>query len=279
MANIQVTHGSSLNDARSESVVAINPNNPAQMVGASRKCIDISAYVFTSATVYSIDGGINWHDSAPLATPGWTGLSDPVLAWDDSGNVFFVGCPIIDPPTSVYVGIAVYKSTDKGKTWSAPNLIHASYDEKAWAAGDSSSASFHGRVYIAWNDNATGQIIRFARTLDHGITWIGTGTDPAGSILSTGTYAPQIDIAADGTIYISTISSSEIQMIISTDGGDSFQPVTSPATGITKLDALPPWKPGGWPVLPGGTFRVFTLPTACVFGPMVLVSENPLPII
>ena len=91
MPNIQVTHGSSLNDARSESILAINPNNPAQAVGASRKCIDISAYVFTVATVYSADGEITWQDSAPLATPGWEGLSDPALAWDDSGNVFLIG--------------------------------------------------------------------------------------------------------------------------------------------------------------------------------------------
>ncbi|MGF6782139.1 hypothetical protein [Paraburkholderia sp. GAS334] len=51
----------------------------------------IAAYDFTSATVYSTDAGITWHDSANLATPGWTGVSDPVLTWDDSGNVFLVG--------------------------------------------------------------------------------------------------------------------------------------------------------------------------------------------
>ena len=76
MSNIQVTHGASLNEARSESVILINPNNPEQIVGASRKCKDINAYDFTVATVYSADGGISWHDSAPLATPGWSGLSD-----------------------------------------------------------------------------------------------------------------------------------------------------------------------------------------------------------
>ena len=168
MPNIQVTHGSSLNDARSESILAINPNDPAQIVGASRKCIDISAYVFTVAAVYSADGGMTWQDSAPLATPGWEGLSDPALAWDDSGNVFLIGSAITNPPTTDYVGIAVYKSTDGGTTWSAPNLIHASYDEKAWATGDAGSASFHGRVYVVWNDNASGVILRFARTLDHG---------------------------------------------------------------------------------------------------------------
>ena len=35
MPNIQVTHGASLNDARSESIILINPNNPEQIVGAS----------------------------------------------------------------------------------------------------------------------------------------------------------------------------------------------------------------------------------------------------
>ena len=49
MSNIQVTHGTSLNDARSESVVLINPKNPQQVVGASRKCKDIAAYDFTVA--------------------------------------------------------------------------------------------------------------------------------------------------------------------------------------------------------------------------------------
>lgn len=84
MTNIQVTHGISLNDARSESVIAINPNNAQQIAGVSRKCIDISAYEFTVAAVYSTDGGITWHDSSSLAPNGWFGLSDPALAWDDS---------------------------------------------------------------------------------------------------------------------------------------------------------------------------------------------------
>jgi hypothetical protein len=133
MSNIQVTHGASLNDARSESIILINPNNPEQIVGASRKCKDISAYDFTVATVYSTDGGISWHDSAPLATPGWSGLSDPALAWDDSGNVFLVSAAIKNPPKIDYIGIAVYKSIDGGRTWSAPNLIHTS-TRNHWSA-------------------------------------------------------------------------------------------------------------------------------------------------
>jgi hypothetical protein len=271
MPNIQVTHGASLNDARSESVILINPNNPEQIVGASRKCKNLNAYDFTVATVYSTDGGIKWHDSAPLATPGWSGLSDPALAWDDSGHVFLVGAAIKNPPTIDYVGIAVYKSTDGGQTWSAPNLIHtSSEDEKPWAAGDSGSVSFHGRVYLVWDD---GTDLRFARTLDHGNTWIGAGSQPAGSILDNNSFSPEINVAANGDIYLVWISGNEIKMLVSTDGGDSFHPEKSPATGITRLESsLPPWKPHGWPVFPGGTFRVFTVPTACVFDKTVVVA-------
>jgi hypothetical protein len=276
VSNIQVTQGASLNDARSESIILINPNHPEQIVGASRKCKDISAYDFTVATVYSTDGGITWHDSAPLATPGWSGLSDPALAWDDSGNVFLVGAAIKNPPQIDYVGIAVYKSSDGGQTWSGPNLIHtSSEDEKPWAVGDSGSVSFHGRVYIVWDD---GTELRFARTLDRGDTWVGAGAGvtPPGTVLVNGSFAPEINVAANGDIYIvrsASYAGSEIKMIVSKDGGDSFHAVASPATGITTLEAsLPPWKPNGWPVFPGGTFRVFTLPTACVSGQTVVVA-------
>ena len=273
LSNIQITHGTTLNDARSESVVLINPNNFDQIVAASRKCKDISAYDFTVATVYSTDAGITWHDSAPLVTPGWSGVSDPALAWDDSGNVFLVGAAIKNPPKIDYVGIVAYKSTDGGRNWSAPNLIHTSAgDEKPWAAGDTGSVSFRGRIYVVWDD---GTDLRFARTLGYGKTWRGAGTDSVGSVLAPNSFSPEINVDDNGDVYIVTSAwaGSEIKMIVSTDGGDSFHPAASPATGIKTLEtSLPPWKPHGWPVLPGGTFRVFTLPTACVFGRTVAVA-------
>ena len=225
------------------------------------------------ATVYSTDGGDSWHDSEPLPTPGWTGLSDPALAWDDAGNIFLVGAAITNPPKIDYLAIAAYKSTDGGRSWSAPSVIHASpNDEKAWAAGDGWSASYRGRVYVAWADSGN---LRFARTLDHGSTWIGTGVDPAGSAIGSGAFSPAIAVAASGDVYIANTpyAGHEIKLLVSSDGGDSFHAVTSPATGITTLEAsLPPWKPNGWPVIPGGTFRVFTIPTICVVGTTVVVA-------
>jgi len=272
MSNIQITHDANLNNARSESSVVINPNNPQQIVAGSKKFINITNYDFTLATAYSADGGQTWADSTELdITPtGWFGISDPALAWDDSGNVFLVALPLKEPPPhprSLTVGIAVYKSTDGGRTWGPPQLIHTSNpnDDKQWAAGDSNRASpFGGQVYAVWDD---GSAMRFARTKDHGATWVGAGTvvTPVGTVLVNGSFSPEINVAANGHIYIVWISGSQINMIVSTDGGDSFQPVVSPATGAATL--------GGFgPQFPGETFRVLTVPTACVFGQTIVVA-------
>ncbi|MBZ5538781.1 MAG: hypothetical protein LAO31_22780 [Acidobacteriia bacterium] len=253
MSNIQVTHDTDLNNARSESSIAINPQNPQQIVAGSKKFKNITSYDFTLATAWSSDGGMTWTESAEIPIPGWEGISDPALAWDDSGNVYLAALPFSKVPAEPNrVGIAVYKSTDGGKTWSKPNLIHASGgDDKQWAAGDGNPASpFRGRIYAAWDD---GSSMRFARTLDHGNTWIGTGAGPAGSILANDSFAPEINVAADGSVYIVWAAGNEIKMIVSTDGGNSFHPAASPAKGVTTLPAL----------LPNGSFRVHTLPTAC----------------
>ncbi len=266
MPNIQVTHDTSLNNARSESSIVINPNNPMQIVCGSKKFKDIHNYDFTLATAYSADGGLSWHDSAALAMPSFSLLTDPALAWDDVGNVFLVGLSGNNPPIFNTIGIEIYKSTDGGQSWSAPNRIHTSSgDDKQWAAGDGNPASpFHGRVYAVWDD---GSDMRFARTMDQGATWVGTGAGvtPAGTVLVNDSFSPEINVAANGDIYIVWISGSQIKMIVSTDGGDSFHPVTSPATGVTTLGALGPH-------FPGETFRVLTLPTACVSGQTVVAA-------
>ena len=261
--NIQVTHDLSINNARSESTIAINPNNPQQIVGASKKFKNIKTYDFTLATAFSTDGGQTWKDSADLALlSDWTGISDPSLTWDDAGNVFLAALPFNNPPGGVRIGMAIYKSTDGGKTWSRPNLIHtSSIDDKQWTAGDGNRESrFHGRVYAVW-DGPGG--LCFARTLDHGATWIGTGSSPAGNSIFAMSFSPEVNVAADGTVYVIFQVGAEIKMLKSTNGGNSFQATASPATGIGVF---------GITRFPGGIFRVLTVPTACVLGSTVIVA-------
>src|SRR5260370_33234275 len=124
MQNVQVTYDTSTNNARSESSIAINPNNPNQIVAASKKFANIHTYDFTLATEYSTDGGQTWYASPALALPaGATVMTDPTLAWDDSNNVFLVGLTGHTPPTWNTIGIVIYKPSDGGASWSAPNPI------------------------------------------------------------------------------------------------------------------------------------------------------------
>ena len=276
MPNIQVTHDSDINNARSESSLVINPNNPSQVVAASKKFNNIHTYDFTLAAEYSADGGLTWHDSAAFALPaGATVMTDPTLAWDDSGNVFLVGLVGNNPPTWNTIGIAIYKSTDGGQTWSAPNLIHSSTaDDKQWVAGDTNPASpHHGNVYAAWDDSGG---IDFARTKNHGTSWIGAGTGASPPITATftdGCQYPEINVSADGTIYVASISisGSDIHLHVSADGGDTWSARPHPATGITSLGAALPHA-GGFPIFPSGNFRVITDPTACASGSTVTVA-------
>jgi hypothetical protein len=272
MSNIQVSHDLDPSNARSESAVLINPNNPQQIVASSKKFRNLHTYDFTLATAYSSDGGKTWSDSSDLAfPPGTTVMTDPTLAWDDAGNVFLLGLVGNNPPTFDTLGMAFYKSTDGGKTWGAPNLIHTSVnDDKQWTVGDANPGSpFHGRIYGVWDD---GSQMRFARSLDHGGTWIGMGTNSvAATSLTSDSFSPEINVAANGDIYIVWIAGTTIKMLVSTDGGDSFHLVTPPATGVTTLSASL-GTVHGWSVFPGGNFRVLTVPTACVIGDTVVVA-------
>ncbi|MBW8837922.1 MAG: exo-alpha-sialidase, partial [Burkholderia sp.] len=82
---------------------------------------------------------------------------------------------------------------------------------------------------------------------------------------------PEITVAPDGTIYLAALWEFEVRLLISTDGGDTFNRTTDPATGITELG--PPLSDArGFPVFPGGNFRVLTDPTCCAFGNTVVVA-------
>ena len=61
------------------------------------------------------------------------------------------------------------------------------------------------------------------------------------------------------------------QVLVSTDGGDSFTQATNAATGIVNAGVFLPFT-GGFPHFPGATFRVVTAPTACVFGTTLTVA-------
>jgi len=265
--NRRVTCDASPANARSESAIAVNPLDAYNLVGASKRFTNPATYAFSLAAYATFDGGQSWTEAPPLVLlGGWAGTSDPAVAWDNAGNAYLVALPFGPGVSTPIFGIAVYKSTDGGRSWGPPTLIHSSSgDDKQWATGDTSPASPHyGNVYAAWDD---GTQLRFARTTDHGVTWRGTGAGvtPAGSVLASDSFSPEISVAADGTIYIVYLngqSGSQIKYVKSTDGGDTFSAPAIAASGVTSIRGSFP-EAGGFPHFPGATFRVLTLATGC----------------
>jgi len=263
--DVQVTK-SFLGQPRSESVVVANPRNPHHLICTSKKFTEPGRYHGTISTSFSLDGGKTWKESQPALESGWDGMTDPDLAFDAAGNAYLIVEPLSYPAGEYNtIGIYVYKSTDGGATWRKPAMLHHdSHDDKMWIEADTSAVSpFFGRVYAVWAANTP---LRFARSLDRGVTWDGVGGSSSGSDVGVSScYAPALAIGDDGTIHVTfhLQGSSEIRYTRSTDGGDTFSPPVAVVTGIVDLFAALP-KPFYYPQFPGGTFRVLTVVTSCV---------------
>jgi hypothetical protein len=281
--NRRVTYSKSPKNARSESSIAINPRNPYNMVAASKRFTDPTKYEFSLAVYTTFDGGETWQETADLKIPSeWksSGTSDPALAWDVSQDgqdiVYLVALPFTPDPGPI-IGIAVYQSTDGGRTWNPPKLIHKSVDpdhgredDKQWAVGDNNSFSpYFGNAYAVWDDGpgVGNSKLAFARTVDHGKTWIGLKDQKAGSdipgVEDSGAAEPSV--ASDGTLYVVWLGNNDrdVKFVKSIDGGDSFTDPTVVAKGIVPLSYPYIEITHGWSHFPGATFRMGTYCTGC----------------
>jgi hypothetical protein len=267
-------------NSRSESCVAINPKNSKNMIGASKRFIDPAIYLFKFGVIYTFDGGDTWKESELPMRAEWDAMTDPTVAFDDFGNAFLVGEPnrfnrdqVGNPPHDLTgLGMVVYRSTNGGVTWEQPRqLTTDTLDDKQWVVCDNNPGSpFYGNVYVAW---AASEPLKFARSTDHGITWVGKGSEAPGSNLDPLAFAPELSVSSNGTLHIlwHVDGSSEIKYLRSTDGGASFEPVKTVVTGITSLRGHLP-ETARWPHFDHGRFRVITLVTDCIASDAVLIA-------
>ncbi len=251
------------NQSRSESAVAIDVQQPDRIVGASKKFTEPANYRFGVAPVYTADSGVTWHESTLPMKQGWDGMTDPTVAFDAFGNAFLVGEPLKFGTGLTGLGMVVYRSTDGGKTWEQPKTLTVdTEDDKQWVQCDNNPSSPHfGNVYVVFGANGP---LRFSRSLDHGNTWKGKGSDPPGTDLVESAFAPDIAISPDGTLHLfwHPDGEADIRYLRSTDGGETFEPVKVVAQGISSLrNHLP--EQDGWTHFEHGKFRVITIVTSC----------------
>jgi len=182
------------------------------------------AFSFRGDAIFSrtTDGGRTWEPAraifAPLKLQATIGhqivvrpsgeLIDLFTLFQGSGN---------NPPSA---SLAMMRSTDKGATWSAPQVIHkirfiGAFDPDTGrpirAEGlvpEVAVDPHNGNLYATWQDTRFSGVdqIAFSRSTDGGDTWSDpikvSQTPPSGDPGNEQAWVPAVHAAADGTIAV-----------------------------------------------------------------------------
>ncbi len=218
----------------SEPAIAVNPQDPRQVVGAAQRW-----------AAYSGDGGLSF-TPVKVVADGSPSLGDVSLAFDHRGQVFLSYLAIQKNGLQGYWGhgpgangIYVIRSPDGGRSWepSPVGIKVWSGDEpdvkledmpRIWADTGAKSP-YRGHLYVAWIEwQLTQSVILYSRSTDGGRSWsaplristrAGLPRDDNGAVVGPiGTVAP------DGTQYVVWNEGLNITLAVSRDGGRSFSP-------------------------------------------------------
>lgn len=217
-ANINITN---LDERNSESFIAVDYSNPQFLVAGANNISGSGR----QKQFRSSDGGATWNSTElPLAT-GSAFNSDPAVAWTTDGTAWSATLGINNLGTSVQV--QVYKSADRGATWSFVKTISTGNNndkELMWI--DTHSTSPHkDNIYVAWDVPGGG--MRFARSTDKGATW-----SAVTNLSSDSAIGAHLATGPAGELYVAwpDVASREIRIRKSTDGGVTFASMKKIAT-------------------------------------------------
>jgi hypothetical protein len=166
---------------QSETFVAIDPSRPSILAGGSNEIFRLPMRGYFSSDAGRTWGGVD----LPLPPAKGNGIdfgSDPSLAFDSRGNVFYGYIVVFfgngNGINGTAVGVA--RSSDGGRTYPQFTLFSQEggsghFNDKPIITADSNPASpFRDNVYIAWDAAAggsTGGGVRVARSVDHGASF------------------------------------------------------------------------------------------------------------
>lgn len=203
--------------AEVEPSVAVNPTNPANVVGVWQQDRSSTGGARGVATAVSRDGGVTWTRSAAPPFSRCAGgnadnhgdyarASDPWVSFGADGTAWQIALglngawPLPDSSNAILVS----RSIDGGANWSPPTVLirdTGSYlNDKESITADPHDSRY---VYAVWDrlDTAGSGPTYFARTTDGGASW-----EPARPIYDPGNTAQTINnqlvVLADGTLVV-----------------------------------------------------------------------------
>src|SRR2546426_3600572 len=202
-------------------------------------------------------------DNSPqgLASPlhgVFLATSDPVLAFDRSGNVYYVGITAAATFTSnsgfnLFVAKFINDGADYAFTSLLPRSLYNLAD-KPWITVDTSGGPRDGTIYVTYDTfslsgGATGSGVALIRSTDGGVTY----SSPRLAIRQG--FASGVAVDAQGRVFVSSLTpgfsrkSSNIAVAVSSDRGLTFH------GHEIATSASPAPSP-----LPGNSFRYFLVP-------------------
>ena len=244
---------------QSETSIAINRSDPSQIVGGSNEifCLPMRGYFSTQGGKSGSWHGVNLPLPPPITTNGQDFGSDPGVAWDALGNVYYSYIVVFfNRSFSSIQGteMAVARSSDHGQTWTATyfnqNSGTGKFNDKPMITVDTNPSSPHfNTVYVAWDNASFNQgkssnndVVLVSSSSDHGVTF----SSPVVASPSGGGQAAVIGadpfVGPDGTLYVAWTDAINpaIRVAASGDGGQSFGATHLVAGTLATFETLPP---------------------------------------
>jgi hypothetical protein len=173
-------------DAANEPSIAVDPTAPNRLVIGWRQFDTISSNFRQAGWGYSHDGGRTW--AFPGVIEPGIFRSDPVLEVDTEG-VFYYNSLTINP-----YRCDVFRSFDAGQTWDDGAFAYGG--DKQWFVIDRTDSPGRNHIYMDWSAGGDTGNRKFTRSTNRG-DWFENPIE-----LPLQAYWGQLDVAADGTLYI-----------------------------------------------------------------------------
>lgn len=235
---------------QSETFITLNPNSASTMAAGSNEIFRLPMRGY-----FSTDGGASWGGvDLPLPPPIGNGIdfgSDPTLAFDTRGNVFYGYIVVYFGHGNGINGtsLAVARSTDGGRTYPSVSFFSFEgganhFNDKPMITADTNTGSpFRDNVYIAWDAASGGSTsggVRVGRSSDHGATWsINRADDPKGPARAIGASPA---VGGNGELYVAwnDYSANTIAFNRSLDGGATWGKQSVIAPKVIPFDIAIP---------------------------------------